>query len=257
MTRILLIAALLVVSCAKGTQGNPVFPPGVSPTPLPQPLYVGIGKYQRLGETVEASTQGVPYVTFLEVRQAVGATILHRDVPGFVYSAKGTHLLSRDDGERLKTVVEGAAAWVDAGTEHQNPGAPDGVWYFVSLRSINQRDGSFPFPTYRLVYASADLPTPRAGKPLVHQLALITMDPGGRTSSHSHAGSETFYVLQGTVELALNNGTRTKITEGEGGFVKPGLVMQMRVIGDAPVAILTYFVTPEGEPWQTNLETLP
>jgi hypothetical protein len=34
-------------------------------------------------------------------------------------------------------------------------------------------------------------------------------------------------------------------------------VMQMHVLGDTPVTILTYFATPQGEPWQTNLETLP
>jgi quercetin dioxygenase-like cupin family protein len=131
------------------------------------------------------------------------------------------------------------------------------VWYFVSLRSIGQRSASLPYPTHKVVYASPDLAAPPSGEPLVHQLGLITMAPGGRTSSHSHGGSETFYVLQGTIELALNNGTRTKITQGQGGAVKPGIVMQMRVVGDAPVTILTYFVTPQGEPWQTNLETLP
>ena len=55
----------------------------------------------------------------------------------------------------------------------------------------------------------------------------------------------------------INDGTRTKIAAGQGGTVKPGRVMQMHVIGDAPVTILTYFVTPESEPWQTNLQTLP
>jgi quercetin dioxygenase-like cupin family protein len=64
-------------------------------------------------------------------------------------------------------------------------------------------------------------------------------------------------VIEGTIELSLNNGTKTKISAGQGGAVKPGLVMQMQVLGDAPVKILTYFVTPQGEPWQTNLQTTP
>jgi hypothetical protein len=33
--------------------------------------------------------------------------------------------------------------------------------------------------------------------------------------------------------------------------------MQLRVVGDQPVQILTLFVTPEGAPWQTNVQTLP
>jgi hypothetical protein len=28
-------------------------------------------------------------------------------------------------------------------------------------------------------------------------------------------------------------------------------------VGDEPVQILTYFITPEGAPWQNNLQTLP
>ena len=39
--------------------------------------------------------------------------------------------------------------------------------------------------------------------------------------------------------------------------VRPGLIMQLRVVGDEPVQILTYFVTPEGEPWQNNVQTVP
>src|SRR5438552_2051275 len=96
-----------------------------------------------------------------------------------------------------------------------------------------------------------------AGKQLVHQLGLITMDAGGRTSAHSHGGSEVLYVIKGTVELALNNGTRTNVSAGQGASIRPGLIMQLHVVGSEAVRILTYFVTPEGEPWQTNVQTIP
>jgi quercetin dioxygenase-like cupin family protein len=256
--RLLLVAVVLLsAACAKGTSANPLLPPGVTPTPFPQPQYVGLGKFRFLAELTEGPRSvGVPFVTFVEVRQAPG-TFVHGDVPGFVYSETGAHILWRDDGERQRTVEEGTAHWVEAGTEHRNVSSRETVWYFVAARSINQRDTLLPYPTYKTLYATPDLTTPPADKPLVHQLGLITMAPGGRTSSHSHGGTETFYVIRGTVELALNNGTRTTIAAGQGGLVKPGLVMQMRVVGDAPVTILTYFITPQGEPWQTNLETLP
>ena len=181
----------------------------------------------------------------------------HRDVGGFVFVVKGPHVLSRPDRDTARILEDGDAAWADAGTTHQNPNAPDSVWFFVALRSITQRNASLPYPTSKVLYQSPDLPTPPAAKPLIHQLGLITMAAGGRTSAHSHGGSESFYVIEGTIELAVNDGTRTKIDAGHGGTVKPGRIMQMRVIGDAPVKILTYFVTPEGEPWQTNLDTVP
>src|SRR2546423_14065996 len=112
MRRLLSIALALFVcvSCAKGTPTNPILPPGVSPTPLPVPANVGIGRYQKLAEiTQPPSSTGVPFVSFLQVPQAQGSSFAHADVGGFVYPAKGTHVLSRDDGERLKTGSEGTA----------------------------------------------------------------------------------------------------------------------------------------------------
>ena len=99
--------------------------------------------------------------------------------------------------------------------------------------------------------------TPPSDKQIVFQLGYLTMDSGGRTSSHSHGGTESFYVLKGTVELATNDGRRLNIAAGQGASVKPGVVMQLHLVGEQPVQILTFFVTPEGAPWQTNLQTLP
>ena len=235
-----------------------MFPPGVSPTPMEQPGYVGIGKYQKLAEITERPTfGGVLYITFLEVRQSPGATLAHNDVPGFVYAVQGFHTMSRNDGERASAIGEGTAGWITAETQHLNVGTAETVWYFISLRSITQRGAAFPYDRYRVLYASPDLVTAIGDKSLVQQLGLITMDPGGRTSAHSHGGSESFYVMKGTVELAVNDGTRTRIVAGQGGTVKPGANMQLRVIGTEPATILTYFVTPEGAPWQTNLQTVP
>src|SRR6058998_244208 len=108
---VLLLAALLCASCAKGTPTNPVLPPGVSPTPLPQPSYVGIGRYSKLAEiTVPQSVGGIPFISFVEVRQTANSTYPQRDVAGFAYAVKGQHSISWDDGAKGKTVDEGTAA---------------------------------------------------------------------------------------------------------------------------------------------------
>jgi quercetin dioxygenase-like cupin family protein len=252
-----LFAVLLVcASCAKGTPTNPILPAGVSPTPLQQPPYVGIGKYQQLAEFASpAFTSGVPFVSFVEVRQSSGALFTHQDVAGFLYSLQGDAVVMKDD-EHGTTIGKGTAGWVTTGTEHRNPTAGEMTWYFIGQRSIAMRGGQLGYPTYRILYQTPDLPTPPA-KPLVHVLGLLSMEKGGRTSSHSHDGTESFYVMQGTIELALNDGTRKKISAGEGGSVRPGIVMQMQVIGDDPVRVLSYFVTPQGGNWQNNLQTLP
>ena len=254
----LVVTVLICASCAKGTPTNPVLPPGASPTPLPQPPYVGLGRYSKLAEmTVPQSVGGVPFISFVEVRQSANSTYPQRDVAGFAYALKGQHSISWDDGAKGKTVDEGTAAWMDGEISHVNFTASEAVWYMVAVRSIAQRNAPPPYPSFRLLYASPDLTAPPAGKNLVHQLAMITMEPGGRTSAHSHGGTEAFYVMQGTVQLAVNNGTRTTVAAGQGASIRPGLVMQLRVVGDEPVQILTYFVTPEGEPWQTNVQTVP
>ncbi len=192
-----------------------MFPPGVSPTPMEQPGYVGIGKYQKLAEITERPTfGGVLYITFLEVRQSPGATLAHDDVPGFVYAVQGFHTMSRNDGERASAIGEGTAGWITADTQHLNVGTAETVWYFISLRSITQRGAAFPYDRYRVLYASPDLVTAIGDK-------------------------------------------CTRIVAGQGGTVKPGANMQLRVIGTEPATILTYFVTPEGAPWQTNLQTVP
>jgi quercetin dioxygenase-like cupin family protein len=255
--RTLLLVSLIVLgACAKGTPTNPILPPGVSPTPLQQPAYVGLGKYEKLAEfTSPAFRSGVPFVSFVEVRQASGAIFAHQDDPGFLYSVQGDAVVMKND-EEGQTINQTTAAWVSTGREHRNPTGKELVWYFIGQRSIVARGAQLIYPTYRILYSSPDLPTPPA-KPLVHQLGLITLEKGGRTSSHSHDGSESFYVMQGTIELALNDGTRKKISAGDGGSVRPGVVMQIHVVGDDPVRILTYFVTPEGGNWQNNLQTLP
>ena len=254
----LTVAMLLCASCAKGTPTNPILPEGVSPTPLPQPAYVGIGRYSKLAETTAPQTfGGIPFINFVEVQQSADSTITHRDEAGFVYALKGRHTVSWNDGERQKSWDEGTADWVNPDAAHLNLSSADTTWYLVAFRSIGLRGASLPYSNYRTLYTTSDLTPPLPGKNLVHQLGLITMDPGGRTSAHSHGGVEAFYVMKGTVELALNNGTRTKITVGQGASVRPGLIMQLHVVGDEPVQILTYFVTAEGQPWQTNLQTLP
>ena len=125
------------------------------------------------------------------------------------------------------------------------------------FRSIAQRKASLTYPKARILYATGDLESAPPGKKLTHQLGVIRMEAGGRTSAHSHGGTESLYVMKGTVQLATNDGKRQQLAAGQGASVNPGVIMQLRVVGDEPVQILTYFVTPEGAAWQTNVQNLP
>jgi quercetin dioxygenase-like cupin family protein len=260
MIRRVLLLSILLISCAKGTPTNPILPAGVSPTPLEQPEYVGIGRYQQLGEmTFRPTFGGLPYVTFTEVHQPPESSTSHRDVAGFAFAIQGPLTISRESGDtvRQELMNQGTAKWVGPGAEYTNSSTVEAVWYFVAARSITQRGAPLPYPMARTLYASADLSPLPADKQSVFQLGYILMDVGGRTSAHSHGGSEVFYVLKGTVALATNDGQRLNLSPGQGASIKPGVIMQLRVVGDQPVQILTLFVTPEGAPWQTNVQTLP
>src|SRR5438132_10460088 len=98
-----LVNLIVCASCVKGTPLNPILPAGVSPTPLQQPEYVGIGRYAELGAvTARPPFGGVPYVTFTEVHLSAGASAPHRDVPGFVYVLQGHVVVSRAGGDHVR-----------------------------------------------------------------------------------------------------------------------------------------------------------
>src|SRR5207248_634733 len=81
ISRSLLVVLFICASCAKGTSTDQVLPPGATITPLPQPAYVGIGRYSKLAETtVPQSLGGIPFISFIEVRQSAGSTYPQRDV---------------------------------------------------------------------------------------------------------------------------------------------------------------------------------
>src|SRR5439155_16757171 len=130
-------------SCAVGPSANPTFPPDVSPTPLPQPAYVGIGRYVKLAETtVGQSFGGVPFVAFTEIDQVPDSTLTQSNVGGFVYALKGSHYVYWDDGEHRKSWDEGAADWVNPGVSHVNLTQSQSTWYFITFRPVADRSSA-------------------------------------------------------------------------------------------------------------------
>src|SRR5207249_3382694 len=143
-----------------------------------------------------------------------------------------TFAILTEDDERQSLIDTGKGAWVEGETDHLNPSADDEIWYFIVLRSITERSAPLTYPGARILYATGDLAPAPADKKLVHQLGIMTMEAGGRTSAHSHGGTESFYVMKGTVQLATNDGKRQQLTAGQGGSVNPGVIMQLHVVGD-------------------------
>jgi len=253
---LLSIAVMGACIAPKGTAANPILGPGQSPTPLPQPDYVGIGKYTKVGEaTGRATVAGVPALTVLEVRQPGNTSVPVTGGARFVYQEKGLTSLRTDDSDASRALEPGHAYFLSGEVDHVNPKNAEALWYEIGLVPTGARGASIPGG--RVAYTSPELPTLMPGIPYTYQLGLIEMDPGGRTSSHSHGGLEVFYVLSGSVELRLAGGGRSTVATGAGAYVRPEQPMQLVVTGDQPVRIVTFFATPEGKPWHTNLQTAP
>jgi len=98
---------------------------------------------------------------------------------------------------------------------------------------------------------------PLAPGTYAEQLNLVTLQPGGRTVAHKHGGVEWVYVIEGSIEVRMGNGTRATLTTGQNAKVPAGTPVQAVNTGAAVAKFLAFFVTADGQPFQTNLETAP
>lgn len=88
-------------------------------------------------------------------------------------------------------------------------------------------------------------------------LNLVTLQPGGRTVSHKHGGVEWVIVVEGTIEVRTAGGTKATLTVGQTGKVAPNTAVQAVNTGTGVAKFLAFFVTADGQPFQTNLDTVP
>lgn len=88
-------------------------------------------------------------------------------------------------------------------------------------------------------------------------LNVVTLQPGGRTVSHKHAGVEWVFVIEGSVEVRMGAGGRVVLSTGQSGKVPANTPVQAFNTGTGAARFIALFVTAEGQPFQTNLETVP
>jgi len=88
-------------------------------------------------------------------------------------------------------------------------------------------------------------------------LNLVTLQPGGRTVSHKHGGVEWVIVVEGTVEVRMPGGKKATLTVGQTGKVPANTAVQAVNTGTGVARFLAFFVTADGQPFQTNLDAVP
>ena len=88
-------------------------------------------------------------------------------------------------------------------------------------------------------------------------LNIVTLQPGGRTVSHKHGGVEWMLVVEGTIEVRTPGGTKVTLTVGQTGKVPANTAVQAVNTGTGVAKFLAFFVTADGQPFQTNLDAVP
>jgi quercetin dioxygenase-like cupin family protein len=253
------VAAVLLVSCGGAAAPSPA-PATQAASPTPKAVDAVGQTSTKLADGPLAALPTLPlYVNVLDVPQQPNAPLQHAHLAGFVYAVNGVHRLDFQGGE-TKNVQPGEAAFIpqDAIHTHVNPGTAQSQWYFVALRNANARNAPATFPGQSILYESADLPANAlpAGK-YIEQLNVVTLEKGGRTPSHKHGGVETIVVLDGTIQLRAAGQQAQTLTKGKGAVIPPSTALQATNTGDGPAKFLAFFVTQEGQPFSTNIDTLP
>jgi len=83
-------------------------------------------------------------------------------------------------------------------------------------------------------------------------LRRLELDPGARSPVHSTSGYEAIYVLEGTLELR-SPGRVLALPAGAGVVIEPRQSVQLVNTRSEPGRALLFFITPGGEPYETDL----
>ncbi|HZP96268.1 MAG TPA: cupin domain-containing protein [Candidatus Limnocylindria bacterium] len=95
-----------------------------------------------------------------------------------------------------------------------------------------------------------------AGK-YMETLSLVTLQPGGRTVSHKHGGLEIVVVIEGSVEVNMGAAGKALLTAGQTAKVPANTPLQALNHGTDVAKFLAFFLTADGQPFQTNLTAVP
>ncbi len=110
------------------------------------------------------------------------------------------------------------------------------------------------------VIAQAPSPSPPAGikRTLLQRgdignnmevvLGLAEISPGGATGRHTHFGTETGMVLEGSASIEIEGETPRLMKAGDSYIIPAGKVHDAKTVGDGPVKVLATYVVEKGKP---------
>jgi quercetin dioxygenase-like cupin family protein len=107
-------------------------------------------------------------------------------------------------------------------------------------------------------FATPDLPaTALPAGTYANTLQLVTLAPGGRTPAHEYGGLEVVFVLKGAIGIHAAGAEPATIGAGQGIHHLPNTVIQEFNAGDEESRYLTWLLTADDQPFQTNVRQSP
>ncbi|HEY6424816.1 MAG TPA: hypothetical protein VIY28_16560 [Pseudonocardiaceae bacterium] len=136
----------------------------------------------------------------------------------------------------------------------------------LCLRPSSDHGHGPAMPGGTSIFASGDFAYLTAPGPYRAQLALVTIQPGGRGAAHVHSGPETLLATGGTTTYHLGgptpvdlNGAPSPVTRtvGQAMTHQPNQPIQDFNTGDGVATALNFIVWPAGQSVRTDIHTAP
>ena len=82
-------------------------------------------------------------------------------------------------------------------------------------------------------------------------LGMAEIPPGMAAGRHTHFGTETGYVAEGSASLEIEGETPKLLKAGDSYVIPAGKVHDAKTVGDKPVKVIATYIVEKGKPLAT------
>jgi quercetin dioxygenase-like cupin family protein len=82
-------------------------------------------------------------------------------------------------------------------------------------------------------------------------LGLAEIAPGGSTGRHTHFGTESGYLIEGSASMEVEGETPKLLKAGDSYTIPANRIHDAKAVGDAPAKVLATYVVEKGKPLAT------
>jgi quercetin dioxygenase-like cupin family protein len=82
-------------------------------------------------------------------------------------------------------------------------------------------------------------------------LGIAEIAPGGATGRHTHFGTESGYVIEGSSSLEIEGEAPKLIKKGDSYFIPAGKIHDAKAVGEGTVKVVATYIVEKGKPFAT------